>query len=449
MINDSLQSYWRGEKAFGDASSSSLTVLLVLSLLYAVMPFTPFREEAGAAEAVLALLGLWVFFRHGSGLRWITPVKLLTLSIIICVVSWIFMMVDHPGLARSGPAVEEFIDKFLFLFIAIALAGDRRHVMVYLGAIGVAILLIPWTMGEGFSELKAGFAGERTNFGLNPIRVGLLFGMLFLGLVCLGPRFVFGKKQLLLRFSVWLVLVVFSLTCLITSQTRSAWLALIPAIVVGISFFLNFDLPGRAKAKICSSVVIIFFIILGAMQATGLSDVITKRFGSEMVTIERVYQGNLSEVPDSSWGLRVQMLVVGAQGFLERPLTGWGYHGGEKVLDRYGDIKKGSDGGFGHLHNSYLEILVSYGVGGLLIFLGLLSWGVYVIWKLKLAGFLHQDMYLFLLMALTFYGVAIAFDDDPFTVEGVILFNTIFGILTTYFYSLVKTENDGPLSNSV
>jgi hypothetical protein len=52
-------------------------------------------------------------------------------------------------------------------------------------------------------------------------------------------------------------------------------------------------------------------------------------------------------------------------------------------------------------------------------------------------------------MALTFYGVAIAFDDDPFTVEGVILFNTIFGILTTYFYSLVKTENDGPLSNSV
>jgi len=52
MIYDSLQSYWRGEKAFGDASSSSLTVLLVLSLLYAVMPFTPFREEAGAAEGV-------------------------------------------------------------------------------------------------------------------------------------------------------------------------------------------------------------------------------------------------------------------------------------------------------------------------------------------------------------------------------------------------------------
>ena len=86
------------------------------------------------------------------------------------------MLIDHPDLARSGPSIEDYLDKFAF-FIAIALGGNSKNLTKYLIILTTLIYAVPWFLGDVFSNFLNGARGLREGLGLNPIRTAMYLSL--------------------------------------------------------------------------------------------------------------------------------------------------------------------------------------------------------------------------------------------------------------------------------
>lgn len=420
-----------------------MAILGVLCVLFSVLPLVETRLP-DAIEILFALLGLYVLFRYGQGLRWSLPVKLMAVSVIVLLISWVFMLLDHPDIARTGPSLEDFLDKFFFLFIALVLAGVERRILVYLGIFGIFIFLMPWLSGGGFRTLEAGLEGQRTGFGINPIRTGVLFGAVFLGLICFSGRWILTPQFSALRLGLWAPVVVFSLVGVVITQSRTAMVAMLPGLVLIFAMFIMLaEFSGRTKAIIVTAITMGVVTLLVISVYTGLSQVVEKRFSQELEVVALIMEGELDDVPRTSWGIRIHFLQEGWHALTERPLTGWGYRAGENVLNT--ELLRQPDGNvFSQVHNSYLESALRYGLGGLFILLGLFAWALKGTWDCWKKGVVKTDTLIFIVASLSYFMVANLFDALLFQTEGVLLFNVLMGVAASYiFRQRQQTSNSG------
>lgn len=415
------------------APRSLLGVLAVLALLYSILPLTVVRLPNGI-EILFAVLGLFTLFYYGRGLRWGIPVKLMAASVIVLTLSWVFMLFDHPDLARSGPSLEDFLDKFFFLFIALALGGRARNALLYVALVGIFIIAMPWLSGNGFGELIRGFQGHRAEFGINPIRSGMLFGVVFLGLCCFAGKLFLRGEFSAFRFALWLVLVVYALSMIVITQSRTAMVALIPASLVAVVyFFAAVQLPGRKKKTIAIGFFGLLLLMGFSGYQMGMSDLVADRFEQESVVVSKLMDGEMENIPKTSWGLRFHFLKEGSEGFMERPWTGWGYRAGEIVLNQEGLLRSDGDA-YSQVHNAYLEAALRYGIGGVVIILALFAWVFHGLWKVRREGLIEADMFGFLVVSLVFFMATNLFDGMLFQTEGVLLFNMLMGVAASFIF---------------
>ncbi|RMJ01773.1 O-Antigen ligase [Marinobacter litoralis] len=411
----------------------SFVSLSVLSVLFTVLPLVEVRLP-NAVEVLFALLGLYAFFRFARGVRWSAPVRLMVAAVIVLNLSWGFMLIDHPGLARSGPSLEDFLDKFMFLFIACVLVGSEKKVIGYLAIFGVSIALMPWLSGNGFSEIASGLDGARASFGINPIRTGLLFGGVCIGLLCFWQRIFLKPSFSVWRFVVWSILLCFCATMLLITQSRTAMVAIIPGLLTSVvlgAVLSTFSF--RTKAISAAAGCVFLVIVVAGSVFTGLAEVVEQRFNKESVVVERIIEGDFESVPTTSWGLRVHFVVEAGRGILERPLTGWGYRAGEIVLNQDG-LRQADGGVFSQVHNSYLEAALRYGVGGALIVLLLFAWATLETVRCWKQGLMSFDVFVFLMSATAYFMVANLFDGLLFQTEGVLMFNVLMGVAASFIF---------------
>lgn len=408
-------------------------LLSLLAVLYSVLPLT-FWRLPNAVEILFAVFGLYVFFRYARGIRWSLPVKLFAAAIVIATLSWAGMVLDHPDLARSGPSLEDVLDKFMFLFLACVLAGNHHRIQAYLITFGLFVLVMPWLSGNGFSEIANGLDGVRAEFGINPIRSGLLFGAVALGLICFGYRLVLRPGLSIVRLIVWLLLLLFALTMLFITQSRTAMVALVPGLLMAFLLLMAFSrVARRTKFYIAGGAVAALVLSVLLSLALGLSNLIEDRFGQEAELVSQVIEGDLDEIPKSSWGLRLLFISEAFDGISERPLTGWGYRAGEIVLDTP-ELRQGDGGVFSQVHNSYLEAALRYGIGGLIVVLGLFAWAVVGILRCWRHRQMPLDMMIFLGATFSYFMVANLFDGLLFQTEGVLMFNVLMGVAASYIF---------------
>ncbi|TGN38523.1 O-antigen ligase family protein [Marinobacter confluentis] len=381
------------------------SVLFLLSICYIAVFL--FDVEPGEKISLgILLFGLISFFFLPKSIWFKPPLILMVLSILWLVAAWAVVSSDFPDRARSGPAVEDFIDKFLFLFIGLALAGSRYRERVFAAVLGAVIVLLPWISGDGFSALMAGLQGHREGFGLNPIRSGMLatFVFMFASVFLLFEVFSERKRKAVMALAA--VAVVWSLILVSVSQTRAVFVALLVVLITGVPFVLHRigvmqNRAGRKK----------FLIII----AIALMALVSLDYGLGGKNIDRIKQGfsiiplvateGVDELPQSSWGIRVIMLNIGLEQSAERPFWGWGYRSSDLILE---DAHSAGvlDQEFSQFHNSYLEVLVEYGIVGvvllLAVFLYLLSRLVALIRPESQDLRLATASFLFLLFMLVF-----------------------------------------------
>jgi len=137
---------------------------------------------------------------------------------------------------------------------------------------------------------------------------------------------------------------------LVVTQTRSAWVAFAAgAVVMGVAW----------DRRVLGGLAVL--AVLFALFAP--SD-----FRNRAMSILELQQGTPAAAPDSitttaeSNSSRIQMVRTGWKMFLDRPFLGWGDIGLRPYYVRY--VVPLTEGEGGHLHNNFMEALVTLGVPG-------------------------------------------------------------------------------------
>lgn len=243
-----------------------------------------------------------------------------------------------------------------------------------------------------------------------------------------------GLFRLVKYRSAAVLAMVCALLSLFVSETRGAWIAVIPVVVLKVYFeFSQKEVSGWMKAVALLSILIGFGLVSmnESVQRRALdahSDVSSYIVSSEKYAF-------------SSIGVRFELIRSGWKIFSEYPLAGAGVGDSEAHFleyDRYGYIEK-MVGGRGHFHNDIIQSLALRGVVNTIVFLCMFIWLVYYFWprrndsnyisSLKEAG-------LYFVISVFVFGLSIPFLAGN---KGIVLFT----MSVTILLSLIESyQND-------
>ncbi|WP_172975454.1 O-antigen ligase [Microbulbifer sp. THAF38] len=415
-----------------------------LLLLYAAL-FPLASDYADTAKKLLVVLTFWVLFTRGR--NWLnSPVGwFFAASLLVQVLSWVGMLVEHPSWAESSPKLHRLGQWFLFAAIACWLGGSTRNTLILWLTALIAILLAPWIAGGGFSEWAYGAMGQRVEFGFhNAQHTAIIFGVALLGLAVFSKR-IFNYSGLLSVPSLaWAVAVGICALAVLYSQTRAIWFAIAISLFALLIVYVVvvFRKPGKGIwLRLLSWGAVIGVAIIALWVKVG--DVVIKRLGLERSTVDALLSGNLESIPYSSIGVRIHSWHAAVNWIAERPFLGWGGKGRRLVIQNLQDMPPEFRNSIGHLHNSYLDLLVNYG------FLGALVWGAFNCWLFLAAykswrkGFLPGDFFLFYIGFMILWLIANCFESYLFYSSGHFIFGIVVAGIATHIFRSKSTPEQG------
>lgn len=291
-----------------------------------------------------------------------------------------------------------------FIAVAWALRADHRRILRFLLLAACGFILARlWHFDWQFNHSQPWWQ-MRLGLGLETIGLGYYAGTLLLGLVIYAPRILgsiggplaVGGAGILLT-----TLAAASLQWVILSQSRAAWLALLPLLAVAATFTASVSWRrGGLRGLALLAAPAILLLLLVSFNATTLLE----RLNQEQHTIGYLLDGNLDAISSGdargwnhSIGTRITMLDEGYQHWLESPIIGKGpaatkltlLGSDDRILPRYNDY-----------HNVALDMLVRYGAIGLLILIFCTKYTLSSGWQAWRGGALPADTALFLACAM-------------------------------------------------
>jgi putative inorganic carbon (HCO3(-)) transporter len=151
---------------------------------------------------------------------------------------------------------------------------------------------------------------------------------------------------------------------ILATMTRAVWLSFAGSVMAMIFLSKNCALRRRAGVALVLIAGVGLAVVLSSHElGSSLSDRLEER--GPVDYREAVYAG-------------------GWQMFLERPLTGWGFHQMPAELPRH---VSGYSEKVLYPHNTYLELLVEHGIAGL----GLYLWLMWEMWRLGRGAIPHRE----------------------------------------------------------
>lgn len=349
-----------------------------------------------ASRFFLALMLLAFFISASKAPRsaqrdpvWLFILAAFAISIFIYLWSNIFF----PAYAEPYPSTDKLLNLCLFFPVAWWLGGQQKNVFALLAValIGFAIELL---LHGSWTEFLRGVSGARVDFEMrNAQHTAIFFSIAFLGWIVFVKRIIVAEEGKIkaLRILLWLaVMIVLGTGCIIT-QTRIAWIGVVIALLTVAVIVL---MVGRFSPKQIIVGSIVSLAIVTSLSIP-LSKTISARLGVEQDVIEQLLKGEVESLPYSSIGIRVHTWVEAWQWIKQRPITGWGYAVRGKVIDESNTLPDWLIKQFGHFHNSYIEIWLSYGLIGLAFVTSLVLMVARNVWRTWRSGILPGDIFLF------------------------------------------------------
>ena len=164
----------------------------------------------------------------------------------------------------------------------------------------------------------------------------------------------------------WLSSIVINLWVLWLSGTRGALLGLGTGVVVFAvvySFWVNIKLVRSISYAIMRLVIVVLLLITVARSTSILDQVI-----SISPTLERISTVNTSDLSIKG---RITSVTAGFQGYLEKPIFGWGPENYLIAWGRYFDADSGVRERFDQAHNKLVEELTTKGTVGIATYLAI------------------------------------------------------------------------------
>lgn len=425
-----------------------LYVVMVFSVLVVAGFELAFHSDIRIISVPSYLLGMIIIFSYDRVVRRTPAVWLFLGGLLIPILSWYFMRSDFADYRYAdNPYPDNLLDKFIFLIPALILAGSTRNVMVVWLVATVSVFMLPWTSGDGWQEWIRALEGRRTGFGINPIRMGMIYGTVFIGTLVFYRRMVYRPDFSWPWFIAWFVLFALFGFATLATQTRSVFLAMAVLLMVALSVFGFLWLRNKDVRRLgFRSWGVIGVLLVAILVMVVRSDPFERqvtRTADQMQAVQPFLQGDFEEIPSGSVGLRLQFWVDAVSWSAERPIVGWGYRASRMMHEEAGNIF--GDRYFRSLHNAYLDVQLSYGLLGTILMTAFVFWlirGLHVAWRREV---MPTDFYLFFIGFFIFFGVNSFFTSSWFISDAVYLWNIVLmGAATFIFkdYYLQNQPND-------
>lgn len=255
----------------------------------------------------------------------------------------------------------------LLLPLGLAVAGEATRAGRALALAGLSLLLcmaLHARPGELWQALSDGYT--RLGFGLPAIAFGLYAATVLLGVLLLVPtyaaRLPSSRRPALLVVAGTALAVIG--TGLVLCRSRGAWLALALSLPLCMVWAWRRGAVPRPALAGLGAVLVAGLLLNGEALARRLAD-----DGATYRALAALSHGpvaaapaGLAALPADSVGLRLRLSGLALERWLEQPWFGRGPDAGRQIIAQAVDPELAA---MSHLHNTYLELMVRFGVVGL------------------------------------------------------------------------------------
>lgn len=402
-------------------------------MLYAAtaMTFDYFGERAKIILLLCGLFGLVFYSREFLK----TPfIWLLIACLLLQIISWGFSWLYHPEWAEASPKPSRLARWFMFLPVAWLLGGSLRNVfMLWIIAL-IGLAASPWLVKGGVEDLLSAIQGNRASLGLYNAQHGsLLYGIELLGLLVFAKRIIVGQKYWRIRACIWLALVCYFSWLFFATQSRGAILGL--SLGVATALLIMSAIVARRFSRrhrtLFAGMSIGAFMVLLVASLMLVGSITLQRNQLELEDSEHplvsVLRGDWDLNPNLSTGIRLNSWREAWPWIKERPLVGWGGRGRGLVIENSTTLPDRIKSNARHLHNSYLDMLVNFGVFSLVLLAVLMTYLLVACTKIWNRKQLPTDVYLFFLVFSVFWLIVNMFESFLFYASGLFVFTLVVG----------------------
>ncbi len=413
------------------------TAIMLILCAYAL--FFPLLFSVGEyAFRIVLLLGAALFVLnydrvYEAKVRTDFVVLLFFAGLLSQLLSWgVGLYFGYPW-AESSPKLHRMAIWFSIIPIAYFIQANTQKVVVLSGCFLLVLLSIPWVVGNGLEDFYKGFQGERINFQIhNAQHMGMLYAVGFLGVLSV-IFFTLGKSKSLMssRFLLSFAALAF-VSCVIFSKTRAVWIGL---LLSGFSLLVFSVSTLKARKSFYALGLVLTFVLVILMGKTlGFDNHVTSRLSQESHQLEALFNSDEAIKNNTSIGIRILSWKESLDWIKERPLLGSGGRAAREVVQNAESLSPGVKAITAHLHNSYLDIWVRFGLLGLSILLLLMTYLAVGTWRAWKKGIMPEPVFAFFVAFFPFWLWVNFFESYMFFSYGNYIFSLVGGVLLSYIW---------------
>lgn len=424
--------------AFSSTSTPKWMYVLCLGLTFIYGGLRIWLPDFGQkAGTVIALVALALILWKGKTLRTSMVFWCLLGVLIAQLLSWGAGYYHHPDWLPGNPELDRLGKWFLFVGVAFWLGGIRKHVWIMLLLSLIGFMATCFFFEGSIEQWLQGLQGQRIDLDIrNAQHTAMFFGVAVIGLLCFSRRCFSPGRLSALTVPFWVISFAVCLLGVFVTQTRAVWLSLTATTFLAIFVFLIVIFKGSVSRSIKRQGVVALVCILALLGTAGFvfKDTLEKRLSAENSVMANAWQGNWEAVPYSSIGNRLHTWRAGIEWFAERPIVGWGGEGRGLVIDHTDWLPQSVKDQYGHLHNTLLDFVVSYGLLGLAVILVLVIWTGLGSWKAWRAGVMPTEVFAFGWTFFVYYFIVSLFESYSFFWTGSYIQNVVMGVVATFIW---------------
>lgn len=343
-----------------------LFIIPFLPLFVANGFFFPFITSKGFAFRILVEIGVgaWVLLAFAD--KNYRPKFSWTLALYTAFVVWMFIadlfaVNPHKAFWSNYERMDGWvtmIHAFLFFIVAgSVLSAEKLWKRWWLTVLGASVLVSLYGLWQlfGFAAIHQGGTRADASFG-NAIYLAVY--LMFTVLVALWQAI---ESRGWLRYAL-VALAAIQVVIIFATATRGVILGLFAAaIFVSVAWAMKSG--GKGKNVAIGAIVALVLVAGGFFLARDTQFV---RSEPTLARLATVFEAGELKVRSTLWGMAYE-------GFLERPITGWGQEGYNYVFNKYYKPSLyAQEAWFDRAHNTYLDWLIAGGAPALILFLVLL-----------------------------------------------------------------------------
>jgi O-antigen ligase len=404
------------------------SILLFTVSIFAGRDLNRIAEALFIISILFSLKSIYIYEKSNKGL-WIY---------LLMIISFGFMLISNNIAIASYPALDLNHDQFsrrylrllFFVFMGWWVIKQPKIIWLLLTCFSAAFTVKVIASGDllkisslsNFTRLEFGFS--------NAQHTGAFAGSLLITCISLSPLIlkIQSRYVKVLTGALTLTLLLIAFIVALTSQTRAVWLGVF--IVAGIAIMPWAILfVGRESSHIKLKLTMLYATMLATLLIiASSSESVSSRVNTTLNDVLDLSHLELKDISISSAGIRLHQWNLAIDLIKKEPLSGYG-GSTKKHLIKISNMPQQAISGFGHFHNSYLELGAAYGLGATFIFIFLLGFLLYRLIKAYKNNHIHSEFALWGISWIIFFAIINIFESYVMYRTGYFLFIVFGGII--------------------